>query len=194
MLLLEHADELSASFRSLSPLQQGLEVNVGARDAAAFLADCADLRVLAVSGLGGCVEASAAALACSGATLKGGPGHAALLHLPAARGGAGPGVEVMHAQRCAPLGFPRTSIGVPKTPQVIELREPRSCMRSGAPPLVQFPQNTMPVVPLPACQLLYLAAPRHAVVRRAQKSWSGRVFAGAWRACVKGRTFCGFPQ
>ena len=82
---------------------QGLEVSVGARDAAAFLADCADLRLLAVSGLGGCVEASAAALACSGVTLKGGPGHACLLHLPGGggtRGGACPGIEVMHAQRC----------------------------------------------------------------------------------------------
>ena len=86
---------------------------MGTRNAAAFLADCDDLRLLAVSNLGGCVEASAASLACTGVTLKGGAGHACLLHLPGAnaaggssssRGGAGPGIEVMHAQRCLALG------------------------------------------------------------------------------------------
>ncbi len=86
------------------------------RDAAAFLLDCAELRVLAASGLGGRVDASAAAFSASGLTLAGGPGHACLLHIPPASAGGGgarsgssgvnggsslPGIEIVHMQRWA---------------------------------------------------------------------------------------------
>ena len=78
------------------------------RDAAAFLLDCGELRVLAASGLSGRMDASAVALSAAGLTLAGGPGHACLLHIPPALAGSGggsstPGIEILHMQRCGIL-------------------------------------------------------------------------------------------
>lgn len=70
------------------------------RSAAAFLVDVEELRAFAVTGLGGSVEASAAALTAAGLTLTGGATHDCLLHVPSARSGrSAPCLEVVHVQR-----------------------------------------------------------------------------------------------
>lgn len=83
--------------------EQGLEVDMTRRSAAAFLVDVEELRAFAVTGLGGSVEASAAALTASGVTLSRGPQHDCLLHVPssaaAARSCPFPCLEIVHVQR-----------------------------------------------------------------------------------------------
>ena len=73
------------------------------RSAAAFLVDVEELRAFAVTGLGGSVDASAAALTAAGVTLTGGSAHGCLLHVPSAaaagRGHSAPCLEVVHVQR-----------------------------------------------------------------------------------------------
>lgn len=82
---------------------QGLEVDMTRRSAAAFLVDVQELRAFAVTGLGGSVDASAAALTTSGVTLSGGPRHDCLLHVPssaaAGRSRSSPCLEIVHVQR-----------------------------------------------------------------------------------------------
>lgn len=82
---------------------QGLEVDMTRRSAAAFLVDVKELRAFAVTGLGGSVDGSAAALTTSGVTLSGGAQHDCLLHVPssAAAGCSRPGpcLEIVHVQR-----------------------------------------------------------------------------------------------
>ncbi|BDA50280.1 probable autophagy-related protein 2 at C-terminar half [Coccomyxa sp. Obi] len=90
---------------NLQHVTQGLEVDMARRSAAAFLVDVEELRAFAVTGLGGSVDASAAALTAAGVTLTGGAAHDCLLHVPSAaaagRGRSAPCLEIVHVQRAA---------------------------------------------------------------------------------------------
>lgn len=79
------------------------------RSAAAFLVDVEELRAFAVTGLGGSVEALAAALTAAGATLTGGAAQDCLLHVPssaaATRSRPAPRLELVCVQRWVLLFF-----------------------------------------------------------------------------------------